>query len=192
MEKDKAGTECGAEEKKSAGLILAAGFSSRMGSFKPLLPIGDVTAIERVIDTLKKAGVHHIICVTGFQREQLSPVFAAHGVTEAFNPDFKRGMFSSIKAGVAKALEAQTVPEDLRRLLRTEHPPESMISRKAFSCCRSTAPWRLPRYWKRYGSSIWRIPTRSFCQAIGGKTVIRFSFRFNTRRRSSLMKGKAA
>ncbi len=65
MEKDKAGTECGAEEKKSAGLILAAGFSSRMGSFKPLLPIGDVTAIERVIDTLKKAGVHHIICVTG-------------------------------------------------------------------------------------------------------------------------------
>ena len=99
------------KDKNAAGLILAAGLSSRMGSFKPLLPIGDMTAIERVIETLKKAGVNNIIGVTGFQGERLSPILAAHGVKEAFNPDFEHGMFTSIKAGIAKALAAQTAPE---------------------------------------------------------------------------------
>lgn len=111
MERDNAGSEYRAAGNKAAGnkaagLILAAGFSSRMGSFKPLLPIGDMTAVERVIDTLKKAGVHDIIGVTGFQRERLRSIFAAQGVAEAFNPDFERGMFTSVKAGIAKALAA--------------------------------------------------------------------------------------
>jgi len=104
------------EKDNTAGLILAAGFSSRMGSFKPLLPIGDMTAIERAIDTLKKAGINNIIGVTGFQRERLSSVFAAHGVMEAFNPDFERGMFTSIKAGIAKALAVQPAPEGVAAL----------------------------------------------------------------------------
>ena len=30
-------------------VILAAGYSSRMKSFKPLLPVGDVSAIERSV-----------------------------------------------------------------------------------------------------------------------------------------------
>ncbi|MDD3168331.1 MAG: histidine phosphatase family protein [Eubacteriales bacterium] len=87
-----------------AGLILAAGYSSRMGAFKPLLTIGDETAMEMAAGTLRKAGIHNVIVVTGFLRERLSPILAAEKITEAFNPDFDRGMFTSIKAGIAKAL----------------------------------------------------------------------------------------
>lgn len=89
---------------KYAGLILAAGYSSRMGAFKPLLPIGDMTAIERVSAALKQAGIHSIIGVTGFQKELLSPIFASEGILEAYNPDFEQGMFTSIKTGIKKAL----------------------------------------------------------------------------------------
>ena len=89
---------------KTIGLILAAGYSSRMGTFKPLLPIGDMAAMERVTAALRKAGVETVIGVTGYERERLSPIFAAEGIREAYNPDFEQGMFSSIKAGISKAL----------------------------------------------------------------------------------------
>jgi Fructose-2,6-bisphosphatase len=93
------------EKDKIAGLILAAGFSSRMGTFKPLLQIDDLTAIEQVASTLKKAGIKKIIGVTGFQRERLTAIFDSAGIIEAYNPDFEQGMFTSIKAGLKKASE---------------------------------------------------------------------------------------
>ena len=95
------------KDNKPVGLILRAGYSSRMGSFKPLLPIGDMTAVERISDTLKKAGIEKIIGVTGFQRERLCPVLASEGITEAYNPDFEQGMFTSIKTGIAEAMRSK-------------------------------------------------------------------------------------
>jgi broad specificity phosphatase PhoE/CTP:molybdopterin cytidylyltransferase MocA len=86
------------------GLILAAGFSSRMGDFKPLLQIGDMTAVQRVSAALKQAGVHKIIGVTGFLRRKLVPVFESEGIMEAYNPDFEQGMFTSVKAGIRAAM----------------------------------------------------------------------------------------
>ncbi|MDD4680823.1 MAG: histidine phosphatase family protein [Clostridia bacterium] len=127
-----------------AGIILAAGYSSRMGSFKPLLPIGDMTALERVSDTLKKAGIRSIIEVTGFQRERLSPMLTSLGIIEAYNPDFNTGMFSSIKAGINKSLlhqaarssgyflmlvDCPAVPPEVLKLIIKEHEehPDSFI-----------------------------------------------------------------
>ncbi len=101
------------QENKVVGLILAAGYSSRMGAFKPLLPIGDMTAVERISTALKKAGVQNIIGVTGFQRERLRSIFASEGIVEAYNQDFEQGMFTSIKAGIRMArngLPADTLP----------------------------------------------------------------------------------
>ncbi|HWQ77661.1 MAG TPA: histidine phosphatase family protein [Anaerovoracaceae bacterium] len=93
------------------GLILAAGYSSRMGAFKPLLQIGDMTAVERVSAALKKAGVNKIIGVTGFLRRRLVPVFASEGIIEAYNPDFEQGMFTSIKTGLRTAVTGSEAPE---------------------------------------------------------------------------------
>lgn len=106
MEKDKGSDfQVGTIEPKSriVGLILAAGYSSRMGAFKPLLPIGDMTALERVSDALKGAGIKNVIGVTGYQRELLAPVLASEGITEAYNADFQQGMFTSIQTGIRMA-----------------------------------------------------------------------------------------
>ena len=46
-----------------AALLLAAGKSSRMGSCKQLLPLGETTVIGRCLDTLRCGGVSDIVVV---------------------------------------------------------------------------------------------------------------------------------
>jgi molybdenum cofactor cytidylyltransferase len=83
-----------------AAVILAAGYSRRMGAFKPLLPFGSTTVIERVIATIREAGVETIRVVVGWQAEQLIAVLARCGVSWVRNERFEDGMFSSVQAGV--------------------------------------------------------------------------------------------
>ena len=89
--------------KRFGVIILAAGLSSRMQAFKPLLPVDGRPAIEGLIETAKAAGLSDITVVTGHNRERLQPVLTRHDATEAYNEDYESGMFSSIKAGLAKA-----------------------------------------------------------------------------------------
>lgn len=56
---------------KSAAIIVAAGLSSRMGKFKPLLPFNDEPAIVYLIKKFLKAGVDHVIIITGHRSEDL-------------------------------------------------------------------------------------------------------------------------
>lgn len=81
--------------------ILAAGFSSRMGKFKPLLPIGDKTVVEQAIEVSKAIGIKEIVIVTGYNRESIHSVIYRQKAIEAFNSEFEKGMFTSIQAGVA-------------------------------------------------------------------------------------------
>ena len=54
-----------------SSLILAAGFSSRMGNFKPLMPFRGKTVIENTIDNVLSGGSQTAVVVTGFKSEQL-------------------------------------------------------------------------------------------------------------------------
>ncbi len=85
---------------KFSALILAAGFSSRMGRFKPLLPLGTTPVLQRVISTFQSAGVDDIRVVTGHRAGEIESVATAMGVKTVFNSDYDRGMFSSVTAGV--------------------------------------------------------------------------------------------
>ena len=86
---------------KLAALILAAGYSSRMGRSKPLLPFGGQTALARVIGSFRQAGIDRIAVVTGHQAEQLEPLLRELGVGAIANPNYERGMYSSVQAGIA-------------------------------------------------------------------------------------------
>lgn len=83
-------------------IILAAGRSSRMGDFKPLLPLGRSTVIEKIVSTYKDAGVGHIVAVVGYRAERLIPILDRMSVQWTINPRFHQEMFSSIKAGIQK------------------------------------------------------------------------------------------
>jgi CTP:molybdopterin cytidylyltransferase MocA len=71
-----------------------------MGQFKPLLPIGRATALERAIDLFLAAGIGELIVVTGHRAEALEPVLQRKGVRAIHNPRYDAGMYSSVAAGV--------------------------------------------------------------------------------------------
>ena len=84
----------------TAAVVLAAGNSSRMGTTKALLPLGQMSALERVVGSVREAGVEQIVVVTGHDAERLSPLLERLGVRRAHNARHAAGMFSSVQAGV--------------------------------------------------------------------------------------------
>ena len=92
------------------GLILAAGVSSRMGTFKPLLPIGDTVFIKRLIGQMREAGSRRVVVVTGYRHEELEETLreetAAGCVVTAFNSRFyDTQMLDSVKLGISRVME---------------------------------------------------------------------------------------
>lgn len=82
-----------------AALLLAAGKSSRMGSCKPLLPLGDQTVIERCLKTLQHGGVNEIIVVVSTHGEDVARAASDYSVQIAVNADESGDMASSIRVG---------------------------------------------------------------------------------------------
>ncbi len=84
-----------------AGLILAAGYSARMGTLKPLLRFGALTALEQAVDRLQRGGVTDIRVVIGHAAAQLQSALPNLPVRWIKNAAYERGMLSSVLAGVA-------------------------------------------------------------------------------------------
>ncbi|MDR1702193.1 MAG: NTP transferase domain-containing protein, partial [Sporomusaceae bacterium] len=91
------------KEMKIAGIVVAAGYSSRMGRFKPLLELGEKTVLERAVESLRQGGVEDVLVVGGHFFERLGPVLEKMRVDVVYNPIYEQGMFSSVVAGL-KAL----------------------------------------------------------------------------------------
>ncbi len=85
-----------------AALILAAGRSSRMGGFKPLLDLGGRTVLETLVETYRAAGLGDLLVVLGHRAEEVRPLLDARGVPWVVNDRPERGMFSSIRTGVGR------------------------------------------------------------------------------------------
>lgn len=92
---------------KTGALILAAGLSSRMGQFKPLLPLGAETILRLGLKTLLKADVSPIVVVTGREASLLEMSIKDLGVECIHNPDFATTqMLDSARIGM-KALKGR-------------------------------------------------------------------------------------
>jgi molybdenum cofactor cytidylyltransferase len=87
-------------DEKISAIILAAGYSSRMGTLKPLLKLGDKTILEHEIELFSDLGIQDVIVVVGHGAEQIIPIVHDCGAREVMNTQFERGMFSSVQAGV--------------------------------------------------------------------------------------------
>ncbi len=84
-------------------IVLAAGLSSRMQAFKPVLPLAGSTVIERAVGNAL-AACRRVILVTGYRAEEVEALFRLDPrVKPVRNPAYETGMFSSIRRGVAEA-----------------------------------------------------------------------------------------
>jgi molybdenum cofactor cytidylyltransferase len=96
-----------------AGVILAAGESSRMGRDKALLPWppaipGQVPSSETFLSTAIRAlslATEFVVVVVGKNEQALAPVIYAQGASLVANPDPNRGQFSSLQVGLHEVLD---------------------------------------------------------------------------------------
>ena len=93
-------------DKTIGAVILAAGYASRMGTPKSLLPLGRSTAVEEAITRFRKAGIEQVSVVVGYQAERITPLLDHLGVAWVLNEQYERGMLSSVLTGV-RSLESR-------------------------------------------------------------------------------------
>ena len=86
--------------KDVVAILLAAGRSSRMGAFKPLLPFGESTVIRSCIRNLRDGGVQNIVVVVGHRADDVKNSLDDLSVNFALNPDPESGMSASIACAV--------------------------------------------------------------------------------------------
>lgn len=89
-----------------AAVVLAAGQSTRAGDLNKLMaPIDGVPMIARTVARIETSRAAPVIVVTGHEADRVRAALKNSGVSFAHNPDYARGMATSIAAGV-KALPA--------------------------------------------------------------------------------------
>ena len=85
----------------TAALITAAGMSSRMGDFKPMLNVGSISIAQRVVANFQQAGVDKIVMVTGYNAVMLERHLAGNGIVFLRNENYETTqMFESVCIGL--------------------------------------------------------------------------------------------
>jgi CTP:molybdopterin cytidylyltransferase MocA len=87
-----------------AGVILAAGASSRMGTDKALLEFNGSTFLSGAIQLLQSA-CDYVLVVTGANTDLLRPIIYEHSGYLVANPKPERGQFSSLRLGLQGVLD---------------------------------------------------------------------------------------
>ena len=81
-------------------ILTAAGFSSRMSGYKPLLKWQNSTLIEYQIKTLFDGGVDEVMVVVGHNYESIKPYIENSKASVVLNNKFASGRATSIIEGV--------------------------------------------------------------------------------------------
>ena len=85
-----------------AGLVLAAGRSSRMAPRNKLLePVGGEKMVRRVAAVAIAGGAEPVIVVTGHEAQAVAAVLSGLTVTTVANPDYADGLSTSLRAGLS-------------------------------------------------------------------------------------------
>src|SRR5579863_3930360 len=110
-----------AAPRRIAGLVLAAGESSRMGRDKALLTYRGHTFLETIVSKLREASLDRIAVVLGHNAEAIERAVNLSGVEIAINHQYRRGQTLSLQVGF-NALQDDGQVLDAIILCLVDHP----------------------------------------------------------------------
>jgi len=143
-----------------AGVILAAGESSRMGTDKALLPWPpQAPGQSPAKDTFLSAAIRSlalstdfVIVVAGNNEAALAPVVYASGAQIVANPDPSRGQFSSLQVGLHEVLNRG---RDAAVITLVDRPPvgaATLETLRAAFCAAPSSVWAVvPEFGGQHG-----------------------------------------
>ena len=82
------------------GILLAAGLSTRMGQPKQLLPFGENTIVETVVNNMINSKFSKVVAVLGHYADQIQDRLNKYPVTTVVNPNYREGMLTSAQVGI--------------------------------------------------------------------------------------------
>lgn len=143
-----------------AGVILAAGESSRMGTDKALLPwppraAGQLPSTESFLSAAIRSlalSTDFVVVVTGQNEAALAPVVYANGASIVVNPDPSNGQFSSLQIGLHEVLNRG---RDAALITLVDRPPANVATVQTLRDSFEAAPqsvWALiPEFSGKHG-----------------------------------------
>ena len=124
-------------------ILTAAGYSSRMGNMKALLPWHGTSLILHQISILRSAGCEEIVVVVGHRASDIENELESRDVVIARNTSYQTGRTSSIKIGVLTAsnnseayvllgVDQPRTTEIVSKMLTSHKSKNSLISSPRF------------------------------------------------------------
>jgi molybdenum cofactor cytidylyltransferase len=136
-----------------AGLILAAGESSRMGTDKATLAYRGRTFLEAIVQTLGEGAIERIVVVLGHHAGEVQRHVKIGSAQVVINPDYKSGQTSSLQVGLRSLIADD--PEAILLCL-VDHPAISAetVRRLVATFRQCGAPVVIPTYQGRRGHPV--------------------------------------
>ncbi len=146
-----------------AAVVAAAGFSRRMGQFKPLLPWGRSSVIEAAADALSSGGASPVLVVVGHRGTEIADRLSGGAAAVVFNPDYARDeMLRSFQVGVEALLrEGQPVQGSLLALGDQPHIRAGVVRLIIGCAAENVDSIVVPSYNRRRGHPVF-LPRRLF------------------------------
>lgn len=127
-----------------AGILLAAGASTRMGSNKLMLELDGVPLVRRAAERMLEAGAAPLIVVTGHEPERVHAALTGLDVHFVENPDYRGPTSGSLHAGL------RAVPPDadgaMILLSDMPHVTSAMLAALVERAQQNDAPLVVSRY----------------------------------------------
>jgi molybdenum cofactor cytidylyltransferase len=137
-----------------AGVILAAGASSRMGRDKALLPWHGGTFLSAAIQVLQSV-TELVIVVAGENAANLEPIVDAQAAFLVRNPNPEQGQFSSLQCGLREVLNRGRDAAIVTLVDRPPPSPQTVEQIKDAFLSGNDAIWAVvPEYASRHGHPI--------------------------------------
>ena len=159
------------------GIILAAGEGERMGKVKLTLPLGNKKLIEWVLQAVKLTPLDKYFLVVRPEDKDIIKIGKAWGAEIVLNPDFRKGMSTSIKEALLKINTQEA--EGFFLILGDQPLITSKIINKLI---KSFSPGKreivVPYYKNRRGNPVlfdiyWKDELMAVTGDVGGRVLIR-------------------